>query len=438
MKYKKRTIFILGFICTFLSASSQSVTTPIQAFKLQRIRGSILLDGYYNYKSLDDQLGVSDNYRIFYISPTLNVRTQSYIAHPNFLSLDIKAEYNPELRNNIADIYPDRVERMSRKGIDLSANLLKKKKIRLQSNVSLSDGYYNDEDINYTKSNNKYWDVRLLGVDKRLPFQITYSSLNSENNNITINRLYSFDSKKLVGAIRKSFFRNDMHRFQYRFTEDKRVYSSLQEINTIFHDFNLNNRIYFDRKNNFLFNSTLKEFIKEGSLESKEFLAIEKFDFKLPFKFRYGLNYTYRNYSSNDVNLNQNNIFTHLDHKLFKSLRSSVFYTLNNSKRDISTQQIHQQGFSFDYQKKIPTGNVTISYSFANENMDNQNKLGVIEVVNEQHTISDGDILLLENPYVNLGSIIVKSMNQILIYQENLDYYLIEQGDFVEIQRIPG
>ncbi|PLX14478.1 MAG: hypothetical protein C0597_10010, partial [Marinilabiliales bacterium] len=367
-----------------------------------------------------------------------NIKTQSYIWHPNLLSIDINADYNPELRNNIADAYPDRVERMSHKGIDFSAKVLKQKKIRLQSNVILSDGYYNDEDINYTKSNNKYWDVKLMSVDRRIPFQLSYSNIISENNNITKNRLYSFDAKNLVGTISKKLYKKDAHSIQYKYTEDKRVYSSLQEINTVFHDINLNNRLYFDKKNNYLLNSIIREYIKYGNLESKEFSAREKFLFKFPQNFKLGLNYTYRDYLSNEFNFNQNEIFTQLDHKLFQSLWSSLFYSIYNTKQSLYSEQVSQVGFNINYLKKIPTGNIAINYYYANETMHRNNESDIVQVVNEQHTITDGELLLLKVPFVINGSVVVKSMNQILIYQENLDYYLVDQGDFVEIQRIPG
>ncbi|MBU8893889.1 MAG: hypothetical protein KOO66_14000 [Bacteroidales bacterium] len=437
MRFQKWLIFIFVFTYPFLSINGQNTLTPIQAFKFQKIGGEIGLDGYYNYK-LWDRLGIEDNYKISYISPAISLNTKSYIWHPNLLSINFKADYNPELRQNIADIHPDRVERMSRKGIDLSTILLKNKNYRISSQIKLSDGYYNNEDISYSKSNSSFWDVKLSGMDKKIPFVLSYSNLKSETENITNNRIYSFDTKRLIGRISKTFFKNDAHYIQYKYTEDNRLYNSLANINTRYHEINLNNRLYFDKKNNYLFNSTIREYIKYGNQESKEFSATEKFLFKFPANFRLGLNYNFRNYLNEDIKLNQNDIFAHLDHKLFQSLRSSVFYSINDTKQSLYNQQIKQAGFSFNYLKKIPTGNIVINYYFANEQMDHKNKSGIIQVVNEQHTITDGDILLLNNPFVNKQSVVVKSMNQILIYQENLDYYLVDQGNYIEIQRIPG
>lgn len=437
VKFQKGLIFI--FVCSFsfLSTNGQNAATPVQAFKLQGLSGDILLDGYYNYK-IWDRMGIEDNYRISYISPAISLKTKSYIWHPNLLTIDLNADYNPELRQNIADIHPDRVEKMSYKGIDLSTKLLKNKKIRVNSNIKLSDGYYNDEDINYTKSNNKYWDVGIESVRKDIPFQILYSNVKSENENITNNRLYSFETKKLSGSINKRFFKNDAHILKYTYINDDRIYSSLKEINTESHDINLNNRLYFDKKNNYLFQSIIRNYNRAGNLESKEFSAAEKFLFKFPANFKLGLNYNFRDYVKEDFKLNQNNVFTHIDNKLYQSLWSSVFFSINETKQNLFNQNVRQAGFSFNYLKKIPTGNISISYYYANEVLNRKNEPGIIETVNEQHTISDGELLLLNYPFVNLASIVVKSMNQLLIYQENLDYYIVEQGDYVEIQRIPG
>lgn len=437
MKFLKWSTLLFVFTYPFLTVNGQYSATPVQAFKLQKVSGDIKLDGFYNYKTLNNN-GIEDKYNISYISPAISLKTKSYIGHPDFLSIKINADYNPELRTSIADIHPDQVDKISYRGIDISANLLKRKEIRLNSNFKISDGYYNTEDISYTKFKNKYWDIQLSSVKNEIPFQITYSNIISKNKNLTINQSNSFDTKRLLGNIKNSFFKNNLNELMYTYINDNRLYNNLNGVNTESHDINLNNRFAFDRQNNYSLNSMVRNNIRYGNLESKEFSAIEKLLFKFPANFKLGLNYQYKDYTRQKLNINQNNIYSHLDHQLFRSLRSSVFTSINNTKSGLYNSKIIQTGFSFNYMKTIPTGSININYHYADELMDSKNEPSTIQIVNEQHTISDGDLLVLNNQFVIKESVIVKNMNQILIYQENFDYYLIDQGNYVEIQRIPG
>ncbi len=437
MKIHKLLILNIILVCPLFYINGQNNSTPIRAFKLQNYSGEIRLDSYYNYKTWD-RVSYEDKYRISYVSPAINLKTKSYIWHPNLLSVDFKAYYNPKLRTNIADINPDRVERITQNSFDLSAKLLQRKKIRLYSNFRINDGYYNDEDVSISKSNSKYWDAKLIGLKEKYPFLLTYSNVVAENENVTSKILHRYDTKRFIGRINKTFYKHDTHRLQYTYTDDKRMYGNLIDINTIIHDINLNNRLFFDKKNNYLLNSTIRNYITQGFRESVETSAIEKFKFKFPAKFELGLDYEFRNYSEDNFNLVQNEIYTYLSQELYKSLTSTVFCSANNLQQTLFEQQIVQIGAKFNYVKKIPTGNIVLNYFYANESMTRNNEAGLLQVVNEQHTIRDGEILLLNNPFIDRASIVVKSMNQILIYQENIDYYLIDQSGYTEIQRIPG
>ena len=62
----------------------------------------------------------------------------------------------------------------------------------------------------------------------------------------------------------------------------------------------------------------------------------------------------------------------------------------------------------------------------------------MLQVLNEVRVLSDGDLTLLEKPYVELPSVLVKDVTGTIIYQTGFDYNLIQRGSFVEIQRIPG
>ena len=437
MKLVNYFILFLIFNLPFIHLSGQNASSPIKAFKFRHFNGYLNFYSYYNYKTWE-KVGTKDNYNISYLSPSASIDAKTYILHPNFLCVDIKADYTPELKKNLADINPDVIERISRKSIDLSAVMLQNKDIKLYSYFKINDGYYNNEEISFTKTFGKYWEVKLVNINKKLPFLVTYSKRNSESENTTNFRKYNFEADKLIAKVSKTFFKKDLHYFQYKYLDDERNYNNLIAINNRYNEFNLNNKFFFDKKYNYLFHSIIRENIISGFQNSKEFTIHENLLFKLPYQLEFKFDYQHNNYSNESINQIQNKIHTNIAHQLFRSLKSSVFYDFDKAKQTQFDYTLNQAGVKLNYQKKIPTGILAINYYRSFELMNRNNEQGIIQVVNELHTISDGSILLLRYPFIDKASIIVRSMNQTLIYQENLDYYLVDQGDFIEIQRIPG
>jgi len=87
---------------------------------------------------------------------------------------------------------------------------------------------------------------------------------------------------------------------------------------------------------------------------------------------------------------------------------------------------------------KIPTGYFSFSFDFKKRNFNRDNLSPSLTVINEEHTLNNDNIVLLENPYVQKKSIVIKDVTNTIIYQENFDYIIIDRNDFIEIQRIPG
>ena len=58
--------------------------------------------------------------------------------------------------------------------------------------------------------------------------------------------------------------------------------------------------------------------------------------------------------------------------------------------------------------------------------------------MNEEKTLNDDQIVLLNNPYIDINSIKVTDESNTIVYQEFLDFIIIERGSFFEIQRILG
>ena len=104
---------------------------------------------------------------------------------------------------------------------------------------------------------------------------------------------------------------------------------------------------------------------------------------------------------------------------------------------------LHQEtdlrgGLDLKYTKKIPTGYLNLGYRYYRQGHSTEGISGTVQVLNEEQRITDGEVTLLNKPYVDPFSVLVKDESGAVIYQLNFDYILIERGSYTEIQRIPG
>ena len=92
-----------------------------------------------------------------------------------------------------------------------------------------------------------------------------------------------------------------------------------------------------------------------------------------------------------------------------------------------------------NYQKKIPfNGKLSLMYNYSNIKDSKIVNDQFAPIYDESHQLTDGDITFLGQTDINLNSVIVKNENGSIIYELNFDYILIQQGEFIQIQRIPG
>ena len=96
-------------------------------------------------------------------------------------------------------------------------------------------------------------------------------------------------------------------------------------------------------------------------------------------------------------------------------------------------------GFNIAYTKEIPLNSkLKVNYSYRNSLINRKGEISAINVFDESYYISDDQISIIENSNVNIETIVVKDILGTITYQENLDYFLIVLGGFIEIKRMPG
>jgi hypothetical protein len=132
-----------------------------------------------------------------------------------------------------------------------------------------------------------------------------------------------------------------------------------------------------------------------------------------------------------------------LTHKLYDSLTSTFDvdgrYTSNDSPGSSLDTTRFGGGFLERYTKKLSTWgllNVDAGLHVHHEERDSSG--GTQTIIDEPHTLTDGDVTFLNVPQADPASIVVTDSSGTITYARVFDYTISRQGASTSIRRVPG
>jgi len=418
-------------------AFSQNSSSPPGFWNFTSLDGEVKLRGQYRqkYTTIND---FSEFQESSYFSGGLRLNSKSYIWHPNFLKIDLGGEFYPESNQDDYLVTPDRSEVRTLKGLNIGTTLFNNKPITLQSWANWNDSFSNRENLTNIRSNTIRWGNSLLVRNRILPVSISYNKNNWDQTETETGRTYQTDQSNFEVSTQKSFTDHDRNELRYSHNKYFRRDANLTEIENITDNIRLNNNLYFDKKKRYAFRSFIYNYNRHGSQNYSVFSASENLTLQLPQNLRFISTYNYYNQQQESQISQQNKASAYLSHKLFLSLNSQLFYEYSHINHTFYTETRNRGGLDLHYVKKIPAGQLNLSYNYSLLRNDMNSDPADLQVFDEEHLLSDGEITMLGKPHIDVTTIVVKDITGTIIYQVDFDYLLIEQGDYIEIQRIPG
>lgn len=425
---------------------SQRLTTETTFWKLTSLSGELNLNSSYW-----DQETNRNNFNEFqenaFLSGSLFLNSNSYFWHPNFLSLDFNVGYSPETGQRLSLVIPDRNEFNTLKKLYVKASFFQQNAFNFNMYMNLNENYNNRENLTNLKATFNNWGSLLTYSNKILPFTVSYNQGRGEQKELQTGRDYITEQSNFEGKATKSFGPNDKNQFifsrnEYTYEDNLILSNQNQSSNFVKNNittWNLNNNLFFDSKKNYSFNSLISNEKQEGNFNYERFQVLENIYLKLPENFNFSANYNYFNIKGDVQNSKQHNARGTLSHQLYKSLQTRMYFEYNTVNNSQYQENFKRAGFDVRYRKKISLdGLFSLSYRINSINQDRESDAASFFIQNEQQTLSDGEIVLLDNQNVNTVTVIVRDNTSTIIYQLNIDYVLIERNEFLEIQRIPG
>ncbi len=407
-------------------------------FALNHFGGELKLKGFYR-----DQItwrnGVKDKQQSTNISGGLHFKAGGYFWNPSFLLLDVDAEYNPESHHERYLIMPDLGEVNTMKNLDIRAVFLNQKKVTFGGNLTFNENYSNRENLSDIRSRSKNYGAFLNIVNKYAPISVNYDVGKWYQKEIQTGRTINCNQSELRSRIQTRFSKWDLHDLTYSHAVFARDDYDLYKSKSITDQLILNDEVHFDKNKHYRLNVITSAFGRKISSNYTRISNQENFMAEMPKNFNLNATYAFYHIEQDWQKLNQHSINAVLGHKLFNSLSTDVFGGYNYSSHSQFKGSESKIGFDVRYTKKIFwKGNLCLSYKFAYNHKDHESSSTSINVINEEYTLTDGKITLIDKPYIELSTFNVTDITGTIFYQNNLDYMLIKQGNYLEIQRIPG
>lgn len=423
-----------------LSGVSQNGSNPFKVWQLTGYSGEVRLRGTYRESEVRGFNRKND----YYLSSMMKLQTRSFFVHPDFMTVNADATYNPETRRENYIGMPDYSEKINAEGVDVSALFFRKKKINLVTHARIANSIQNVESISKIKSKDKLFGATLNYSNKFLPLSIGYSKQKFEQKKMGSDRKYIMDQQIINAQASKSITSYDENTLRYLHTENTswqndNIFNNqpLSTQNTT--DFvELINGIHFDPTQKYTFNSMITNSDQRGSFNFKRFQANERLSLKLPNEFVFTNTYAYLLSQLGSQKISNQVINSSLSHQLYKSLHSTLFYEYNQTKQTAYNDQRNKIGFDLNYTKQIPYGKLSLAYTYCKNYQKVKTDPTKIYIFYEEYILSDNQIILLKKQNIDIQSVIVKDITGTIIYQLNIDYILIDKNPYLEIVRIPG
>lgn len=442
MKYlvKKLSIpkvLLFGFLILNV-VFAQYRSKQLKFWDLQSLSGSVLLESYYRIQETLLKNNFNENQKSSIISGKLALNTNSYILHPNFLLMDLNLEYSPGAQRDNFLVIPDRSETRAMERINYVSTFFNGKPLSLSFFTNYTHNFINREYTSNVEIFHNNIGGSLFFRNQVVPISFNINKDKWEQNEIQSGRKFSTKKNLLSLNLQKSITKYDRHRFKYSFEDNSRDYNKAAKTKTKISSFNLKNDLYFNTDHSSSFRSNILLDNREGNFNSDRLQFNENLIIGLPSDFGFVSNYRHVNYKQTRLDYKQNNINAKLNHKLYSSIQTSLNFEYNDLDHSSYHEFYSNKGFSINYRKKIPTGTLSLSYDYNLREETRNSDPEILSVVDEQIKLDDSPPILLGNPYVLINTIVVTNLSKTIIYEENIDYIIIQQGIFSEIQRLTG
>ena len=432
-------VFNNMFISTEIYPRGNNKYNGYSFWNFNYAHGFIGLESNYYYLNTELKTGFIETQRSSQFNGSFSLDTKSSIIHPNFLEIELNGLFRPGTRNDNFIVAPDRTIVTTAERIGFRTNLFKQR--------PLSGSFYFNYDHSFVRRD---FATNIENFRKNVGafvyfrsyvanFNFNYNYDDWLQDELDLNRYYSSKIHNFRTDVTQSFGKNFDNKLTLNYGDFYRKYSYNNFIiaNKVF-DANLNTKFLLQMFVPVRYYSMIAYNKQIGYDNRNKFNVNQNLHTQLPYRLRFNAGYNYNYLKVNLFSSELHKINFELNHQLYNSLNTFISFDFTNYKQHLYLEKTNRFTLGFDYTKKIPFGNLRLSYSYSQYKRSTESNTNVNVIYSEPHQLTDGEIELLNNPNVFRNTIEVTDEKNIVVFQEGFDYEIIDHGEFFEIRRLPG
>jgi len=407
-------------------------------WKFKKISGLMSIEGRKFQRLMEWRSGTTDIQNMSNLFGEFQINSETFVYHPNFMILNMDFNYKPSTRRDRFLIQPNRSEIMTAESGRIQLNVLQNKPIRAQFFSHFSHNFLNRDFISSLETNSFGFGTSLSSTYFNLPTTISFRLNNSDQQETLTNRHFKNNHNKFQAKISKSFSQLDENHLSYTYDLYDRNYMNQWKINNKVNNLELRSNVFLTTKKLSTLHSLLRFYSQTGNNKFSRMLILSNFSAPLPHNFQNQTGLQSIIQKQEGIRFYQNSLYSRFNHQLYLSLNSGIFFDYSQVDHSQYNDRTSKGGVLFQYKKKIPYGLLSLNYQIRGRHHSRKSAPITLRIFNEEHKLSDDQQILLQYSQIDRNSIEIYDATRTFLYQENIDYILIERNSFIEIQRLPG
>jgi hypothetical protein len=364
--------------------------------------------------------------------------SRSYFWHPNFMQINLNMDYHPGIKNEQFLVIPNRSETRTAEKFRLETFFFDQRPFSLNMFTGVSHSYINREYTSSVESSQKDYGGSVSLRNHILPVSIRYLYSNWEQQELATGRMFTNKRENIHTDFSKNFGDFDISKLSYNYSDYQREYGNAGGVRSYTSHLQLSNRFPFNGQRRSYWNSQIDFRHQNGNQNFDRLQINENSQIQLPAQFKISALYRFTDYQQETFYNRLHGMLGRLEHQLFLSLKSQVYYEYIDIHHSSYKEYINRYGIRFDYQKRIPTGMLKLGYHLSRRKDNHDSSPGIQYIVSEEHELLDQQTILLFQPDADRSTVVVWDENRIIRFEENIDYLILQRNAYLEIQRLPG
>jgi hypothetical protein len=412
------------------------------------VEAGLEIESEYQFRSSPLASG-ENTHEYFLFSPFVQFRANGSFYHPNLIEFNLSA-WQSISRHEVSLTQLNETGAIKQKFTDTpflmryqaSLSILKHKPYSVTANATRSQGTRNLDFFTTTRIDTESYGIHTGYRAGKIPVELSYRHFSQDERGL--NRPLSRKESLFKFKARHDRENNSQTIFNYSYNDWKRRDNSVTWQTGSTELASITDKEYFGERNQATLDTTLRysrtgsKFRHQEDLRGRMTLYVDHTE-----NLRSSTSINVSRLSSGEAKNYIKFLNASLTHQLFDSLTSSldVFGSKDKSSNPIGSNELINYGFQWseNYKKRIGKQAILqLGYSLRIQPRERSFQGQGIIILDEEHTLSDDKIVLLNVPGVIMGSVRVTDTDGSVLYTRGFDYELIDQGELTEIRRIVG